>query len=456
MANPFGNGGDVKYTPGRVESDIGEYVPTEQDRLNDLVLERDNVMADLLEVDQDLDRLDDIIDDQMKDFEIPADELADAARRLCGKESIDWNCYKKAKDLLKVLPWITNGFDPVQAIHGKIKRHDGPIMFNCREFDMESYADALTDDDDVAEDNEDPELTPEHLSYVAARNQKDWALLMLFWDMLWGKPAMKEPFKTQSKAGTLNPEDVNVKINELKAAGEHKKAATLAESVLRNDFSSLIAEERPWHESQLKWESTKGDIVDYTVDPSSRFYSGYTIKQNKPYYSKINDNSAAIYPALDTFFDIDNGIKFFDLGIPALESGFILGLLMMLISLVPKVVTGMIKFLLKFLEKMSWIENITIVGDYIWPGIVSIIKVPFFLMTLLNNIFIHGCIWFAMIPNSYNIDIETTDELGEINSKFGPGIKTEIKPGPTNAGFIPPECFVYAEAIKNKVEKESL
>lgn len=470
--NPFTEfGGKVKFTPERVKTPL-DVAPTltEEDSIRNLALERDLIMADLLEGDQLLDMVDEAIDEQMKDFEIPADELADDARRLCGKETIDWECYKKAKDLLRVLPWVASGLDPVQAAFGqRLTRRDGPVIFDCRKFNMDDYANALAgtggsqdtaNPADPTNEDEEELVTIEELQAAALENQEKWAILILFWDFLWGKPHMREPWLTQSRLSDLDTDAIKANIAALREAGQDEEAEgleiALAEHVLTMDRSSIIFEERPWEDKHLKWE-----VYPPTEEPVDLLGVGASFTRGsdgRQIYHNYDKRAAAIWIVPSSMFRLQD--EYISLGIPALKSGFILSILMSITSMIPKITSGILKIRQKINETLSIFRKIPIVGERIYLAMKQFVSGLFIGFALINDAMISACVFLAMYPAGEFTpdfgeipidDIETPRAVADYSS-----INRGMSPSPTNSGFIALNCFDSANRIKNKVDLQAI
>lgn len=468
--NPFSSGGRIQYIPGRVKSRTDlpqDLTQSEEDAIRNLALQRDLVAADLLEGDKFLDMLDAAIDDQMKNFNLPAGEIEDAARKLCGSDSIDWECYKKAKELLRIAPWIAHGFDPVQTMFGTgITPSVGTKLMNCSEFNPNTFfpdISSIGSDNDVIPNGQGadpklPKLPFEEIQKKAQKNQKAWAMLILFWDLLWGKPEVKEPYLSQSKTGSLNVEQISESVQKVKqqAAELRNKGQTeladkleaqadkVAKSIATLQLPDTIRQERPWMVKHLKWETfPPGDAIDDVLRSKS---DGSLDNEN------FNNKSAAVAINLKSLFESRD--KYYNKGIPAIKTGFVLPILITILSLIPKVSAPVFKLRKSFLEKITPFKKIPVVGKKIFNIIKGIVSVPAFVFGCVNNPLIEACIWIAMKPLGYGVDIgelpDSFGDLGIVKSSTSDNI-TSLNLEDTPAGFVPLDCLSAAQEIVSKV-----
>lgn len=453
MPNPFTGGGKVKYTPGRVSTGIDTKQPipgdfTVEDALRSLGLERDLMAADMLENDKNLDLIEQALNDQMSGMSIPG---GDDARRICGSQFITWECYKKAREMLKLTPQLTQGFDPSQASSGdRISKRKGPVIMNCRDFDPDEFAEqtdyegrpvngtsnVTTDPEDTSE--EDTESLDDIME-KAAENQKSWALLMLFWDLIWGKPEMREPWLSQSK-------------------GEN---AELGADAALGSLPDIIRQERPWEAQHLKWDAfptNKGPLDNLTTDNA-------LVDVNNPNeYTKesnVKDEAAAIW--IDPWEPLkfkDSRVK--NRGLPVIKQGFLLSLLIAIFGLVPKIISQVFKLKRQLLSKFSVVKKIPVVGKKIFKVAKFAIAAYMLPVAMINNIFIEICIYLALLPagsEPVTGDVPTTlKEQFPKGSKSGinNAMPVELKIQPTPGGFMPLDCLKAAQSVVNKVKNDAV
>lgn len=440
MSNPFTGGGKVKYVPGKVKTPLEEDVPQEEmDALRAIALERDLLAADLLDGDRMLDLLDAAIDDQMKDFELPAGGAKDSARRLCGSDTINWECYKKAKELVRAIPMLANGYDPVQLVFGgdELTKRKGPVIYNCEDFDSNKFFDPTYESGDSPRGGmgiapgETGTESPQDIQKRAHENQKKWGMMVMFWELIWGRPAIQERFLAQWQETKENIQALQDKIAALEGEGKKKEAEALAKQLAFQKLPDLIREERPTKYSQMQWEAfppDRGPLDSIKANP--KLAAG-----------------AWINP-----WDQD---EYADKGLPVIKQGFLLSLLIGALGLPVKVITKIIGLKNKIVSKFDVLDSIPVVGSGVfkaWKAIVDLIFVPY---VYINNVFVEICIWLAMKPTGYKINVgkvppEFEDDIGEM------GVASEtvtdtLEVEDTPAGFVPPECMVAAQEVVTRV-----
>lgn len=466
MANPFTKyGGKVKFTPGRVATDGRELADVDQsmnDAIRNLALERDLVAADLLEGDKFLDMLDAAIDDQLKDFEIPGNEAADAASALCGSPTINWECYKKAKALLQVAPWIANGYDPVQSIFGdRLQKRAGKVIMNCQDFDPGTFFDgtSASGDDNSAGDSGSNDNKPttdggsaddstESLAEInkkAQANQKSWALNILFWDFIWGKPYVKDAVKEALAKANPGIDEYQEVIQDLRAVGRNDEADALAKQLTGTLLPNLIMKERPRTWKHLAWEAfpSKGTPIQYLT------------KNKKASDTDFVSNAAGVW--IDPWSLVKEDDVYKDKGIPAVKHGFLLGLLIGALGLPVKTMGQIMKVRKKIVNLFKILKRIPIVGRKIfnaWKAVVSFLFIPW---AYINNAFIELLIWLAVKPIKHSPDLgsvppEYQDEFGTPNSGTQESVTDKLDIQDTPAGFVPMDCMQNAQEVVSRVD----
>lgn len=436
MANPFIGGGDVHYEPGRVVTPLDlEITRDEETTARKLALERDQIAADLLETDESLDLLDAAIDDQMKGMQLPAGEIADAARKLCGSSVITWECYKKAKALLQAAPMILNGFDPVQLVFtDKITPRKGPVLFNCRDFDPEKFFDATYD---TPGGNTSPEgsggLDPSEIQKIAQENQKKWALLILFWNLLWGKPKINPKRLAEIEKQQENFTQLQEKVQALATAGKKSEAEALAKTLGMAKLPDLIREGRPAKVEHCLWEGKSGTELENVATDGKRA-----------------PNAAAVWCTPGHPSEYKNK------GIPVMESGFILPILIGFLSIPPKVMLGVLKLHEKLTKKFIGLKKVPVAGKKLykaWEGCTGLIFMPAY---YINNIFIEACIWLALKPRGYVISVGEMDGEAPLDVSIDEKTTANLEIVDTPGGFVPIDCLTAAQEIVNKVNANAI
>ena len=448
MANPFAGGGKVQFIPSRVKSPLEEVKQTDADAIRMMGVQRDLIAADLLEGDKYLDMLDAVIDDQMKDLQLPAGEISDAARRLCGSDTIDWDCYKKAKALLELAPAIAHGYDPVQLVfNGKIRKKVGPVIFNCKSFDPDKFFDSTTDDPATVTgaDGTDPTLgefeEPGAVQQRARENQKKWGMLVFFWELLWGKPNVKASYLEQLKQNQSNLEAIQTRIDELNSQKKTEEAKALSSQIAFAKLPDLIREERPAKVEHLTWEPAK--TSDAPVE-------------------NAKDNPTAVAAIkFDPWSMVSGDIKYYDRALPSNKQGFILPLLVGALGLVPKIVAKVLRIRDKLTKKLKKIKKVPVVGRGLYKAWAVCTGIIFLPAAFISNIFIDLCIWLAMKPAGYLIDVgavppEYADDMGDLSVEVDEKVSTTMDVEDTPAGFIPMECLAAAQEIVNKVNTDAV
>ena len=486
--NSFVGGGKIKYTPGRVKSDISApYEYTHEDNIRNLALERDLTAANLLENDILLDLLDDAIDEQMKEFALTVPELAEAATQLCGSPTVTWECYKKAKELLRIAPWIAYGYDPVQSTFvDKFTRRKGNVVFDCKKFDPDAFHDLPNldaDIDDILDGGE--EVSPSELEKAATENQKKWALLVLFWDLLWGKAWVK-PGIVDNDATKKNVEQITEEINKLKAESQDKekfpdkavrkaKAAEAEKLALRigknGQLPNTIMVDRPRVTKQLQCSTKDGANIENNLrNVGVISFDKDDVRQMKIAADALPTGeypwvpeAAATWVDFASLFKMNDHYK--DKSIPAIKSGFLLSILIGFLGLPPKVCFFFIKGRITFLRSIKWMTTWKIplvkiklfmkptrdVG--IWGLLRFVINSITAIPAMVNTIFLEICIWLAKLPNKSipNVsDAEPEIKMSDTN------LNDTMDVGDTNAGFVAPNCLVAAQEIVNRVNLESI
>lgn len=489
-------GGKIKYTPDRVKSNDSNVEYSDNDQIRNIALERDLTAANLLENDILLDALDAAIDDQMKEFALTVPELYDAASNLCGSGTVTWECYKKAKELLRIAPWIAYGYDPVQlTFTDKFIKRAGNVVFDCKQFDPNTFHDTeLNDPLDSSLDSslKDLTVTPSEVEKKARENQKKWALLMLFWDLLWGKPVVK-PGIPDEEAMQQNIDLVNESIQQLKAdsqdvsidpkTGKQKFSDEERKNKLKqaDDLSARLAQskslpntimlDRPRLVKQLQWLSKDGSPIEYNLKSVSSTVNSKVIQEQKDIVWKApespgyawSDNAQAVWVDYASLLGGGDGHGnhkdedlYKDKSIPAIKSGFILSILIGFISLVPKVVFYFILGRVQFLKEIRWMKTKKILRVRIFAlpyvGLRLIIGLLTAVPVVISNIFLEICIWLAMMPHIYLPNISDLGPLPETPRTVNDNMTVE----PTPAGFISMDCFVAAQEIVNRVNLESI
>lgn len=478
--NTFVGGGKIKYTPDRVKSSIdAPYEYTHEDNIRNLALERDLTAANLLENDILLDMLDNAIDEQMKEFALTVPELAEAATSLCGSPTVTWECYKKAKELLRIAPWIAYGYDPVQlTMTDKMTRRKGNVVFDCKQFDPNAFHDLPDLDADIDDILDGPdEVSSSELEKAATENQKKWALLVLFWDLLWGKAEVK-PGIVDVDATKKHIEQLTEEINTLKAESQdttkfpdeavRKAKAVKAEVMARNlgksnNLPNTILVDRPRITAQLQWSDKNGNAMESNLNQS--FKSQFTISKDtdhvnqltrdptEPGYAWDDERSVAAWVDFASLFTTD---VYKDKSIPAIKSGFLLSILIGFIGLVPKVCFFFLKGRVKFLKEIRWMKTKKILGVKIFKPVYEILRLAINLITaipaMLNTIFMEICIWLAKLPNKSIPNVSDLESVPMSDT----GLNDAMDVVDTNAGFVAPNCLVAAQEIVNRVNIEAV
>jgi hypothetical protein len=414
----------VRYVPGRVKTPLGEPRKRVEDNVRKLALERDIMAADLLEGDNWLDLLDEAIDNQLSGMaiEAPQTDLPDV-RKICRGEVITYDCYKKALEMLKAAPIVANGYDPTQSIFGnELTDRTGPKLTRCQDFDPDKFYDAVDKEGNrtngtgaaPSEALEKQKISLNDASSRAQENQKKWSMWTLFWDLIWGRGRIKDKYR--------------------------------AETV---DHPDIGKRERPSERKHLQWETfppLEGPIDDVTID-----------KKFKTKISYMDDRTAAIWvDPWDPLLLRDQTIR--NKGIPAVESGFLLGLIIGFLSLVPKSISLVFKFKKKVMDKLKKVRKIPIVGKAVMKGIDFLIGIMMLTPTLINDAFIEICIWLILKPNSYNADLGNVPEdagtfKGEVDNR---GVTSKIDILSTPGGWIPLDCFKSAQTVVNTVHNDAV
>ncbi|HLD91512.1 MAG TPA: hypothetical protein VI911_10990 [Patescibacteria group bacterium] len=473
-------GGKVRYTPDRVQSDITTpYEYTDEDQVRNLGLQRDLTAANLLENDILLDMLDAAIDEQMKDFALTVPELAEAASSLCGSITVTWECYKKAKELLRIAPWIAYGYDPVQlTFTDKFIKRKGNVVFDCKNFDPDRFQTIQNLDADIdatlGTDSDVNTETPSEIEKKARENQKKWALLVLFWDLLWGKPEVK-PGIPDDDARKQSIDAINEDIQKLRVqsfdislVGKEPKYTTaqrkefglqadaLARGLAKSEsMPNTIMLDRPKIVSQLQWQGRTG-ILPYNLKAINGIQS-YEIKKDPAAIptEPWNENACAVWVDFRSFFTATDNYK--DKSIPAIKSGFILSILVGFLGLVPKTVFYFIKARVEFLGLIKWmkVKKYPLVGRIfkpIYTALKFIIDIITAIPVAISTIFLEICIWLAMLPKHHIPNMSDIEEIYISDT----GLKQDMEVEPTPAGFISMDCFENAQAILNRVNQEAV
>ena len=466
-------GGKVKFTPDRVKSTIDPVEFTDEDQIRNIALQRDLTAANLLENDILLDMLDAAIDDQMKEFALTAPDLYDAAMSLCGSPTVTWECYKKAKELLRIAPWIAYGYDPTQLIFtDKLQKRAGNVVFDCKQFDPDTFHNTGTDpmatvDSLTGTDDNDPNTeTPSEIEKKARENQKKWALLILFWDLLWGKPVVK-PGISDETSRQMSIDLVNEDIQKLKADGKNEEADALAKRLSNSkNLPNTIMLDRPRVTNQLQWSDKNEQPLESNFNPNLLNPKFLTKTEGvKEMKVSPDDLSESEYPwnekSVAVWLDFASLTKAKDLykdkSIPAIKSGFILSILEGFLGLPPKVCFFFIKGRFEFLRKIKWMKtNNTPIVKTIVRKFYTLLKLVIDLLTavpvMINTIFLEICIWLALLPHHYMPNVSDTEPVSMSNT----GLNQVMDVQPTPAGFISMDCFVAAQEIVNRVNAEAV
>lgn len=436
MANPFVGGGKVVYTPGKVVTTLDIADKQTEDKIRDIVLNRDLSAAQLLDNDRLLDALDNAIDDQMKDMALPGGL---AARKLCGSETINWDCYKKAKEMLRIAPMIAYGYDPVQAIFTDAPtKRKGPVLLNCRDFNDSFFDSVLPDGSPATGDqagtssDKKEKQTFAEIQAAAEANQKSWAMKVLFWDLVWGKPEMREPYLAQSK-GNGKPLGV--------------------ETVANGQLPDIIYEERPWEVKQMMWKSFLSSEPLTNTTNNAKAENDPTILVPE---TDMNLSTAAVWE--DPWGPLagkDPAIK--NRGLPAIKQGFLLSILVGLIGLIPQIVGAFFKFRSKLSQKMSIFRKIPLVGGAIYKVVMFLIACILLGPILINNACVEGAIFLALLPRGHRIDEGELPTDPAVPSKPNPPISglDDMKINSTPGGFLPLDCLKAAQDIVTTVNAQA-
>lgn len=481
------NAGHVTYIPDKVDSDTNAPVKlTYDDHVLSLGLQRDQVAADILTNDLLLDALDATIDDQMKNFALTVPELHDAAMNLCGSPTVNWECYKKAKELLRIAPWIAYGYDPVQlTFTDTFTPRVGNVVFDCKQFDPNKFHDL-----DNAKDMVDTALgtgqglDPNVVQKAAQENQKSWALLVLFWDLLWGKPAVK-PGIPDDEAKKNSIDHINKEIQSLRDKGntaiQNNKTKQVIDTeagldpngnprykivyigkdegtALLNEADKLskslaqskklpntIMVDRPRNADQLQWQGKFAIIPNVTFDGSTSLFRNPLDSGNA-----WTEGASAIWVDFGSFFYAQDHYK--NRSIPALKSGFILSILIGFCSLIPKIGFFFIVKRISFLKSIKGVKNIPYAGKVIYDFFKGIINLVVCIPVVLSSIFIEICIWLALLPGIYVPNVSDAEDI----PNTVPRINTSMEVQDTPAGFISMDCFTAAQEIVNRVNSEAI
>ena len=438
MANPFTGAGKVQYIPDKVKSPVGDIEIPEDYLARSLALEFDNGLADILELGEALDTLEEAANQQLADMDIPATPgTEDQIRRICDGDTITLECYEKALGILKALPQVVFGYDPVQAIHGTtIADVVGPKLTSCKDFDPNLFFGNNTETaEDTANDQKTDQTKKVNLNELmerARKNQEKWAKWILFWDVIWGKASMKEPFKSQSEE--------NDSMKMMKTPG--------------GTTNLLPTQGRPQSLEQLMWEA-----FPPSAGPLDTVLRGgpYPISEYKTYDQKVS-SSAVIWK--EPWSMIGKGeIRVRDKGIPSIEVGFLLPLIIGLISLPAKVLELIFSIYAIIRKKMSIFKKIPIVGGAVFKVMTMQPDLIFGIVAVIQGIFIEISIWLAIKPFGYNPDFGSPDDAvptinpqGAIDEKATTEIEIEDTPG----GWMPLDCFKAAQTVVNTVNNDAV
>lgn len=451
-------GGKVHYTPEKVKSDLtAPYEYSNEDQIRNIALQRDLTAANLLENDILLDTLDAAIDEQMKEFALTVPELYEAATNLCGGPTVTWECYKKAKELLRIAPWIAYGYDPVQlTFTDKFQKRAGNVVFDCKKFDPDEFQNidlSVKVDEALGTNEELGEETPSEIEKRAQENQKKWALLVLFWDLLWGKAVVK-PGIPDDQAMAKSVEAVNAEIQKLRSEGKNAEADAMAKRLAQSEnLPNTIMVDRPRITNQLQWSDKNGDPIEFNLKSHQDSISVEAGTQ------AWVDNAAAVWIDAGRLFDPTTSNDVFkNKSIPAIKSGFILSILVGFLGLVPKANLLVLKARSAFLDSIAWIKNWKvpvirkkILKDTVWKPLKWIVSIGAGVMSFISNIFIEICIWLALLPNTYIPNVSDVEEIKQVNT----GLNQSMEVQPTPAGFISLDCFKAAQEIVNRVNQEA-
>lgn len=486
-------GGKVKYTPERVQSNDADVEYSDADQIRNIALQRDLTAANLLENDILLDALDAAIDDQMKEFALTVPELYDAASNLCGGPTVTWECYKKAKELLKIAPWIAYGYDPTQlTFTDKFVKRAGNVVFNCKEFNADTFQntgfDPMKEVDDALNGGPNTE-TPSEIEKKARENQKKWSLLMLFWDLLWGKPVVKPSIpdeearkqnidlinaeiaqlKANSQDTSLDPKTGKEKFTEEQRKGKGVEADNLAKRLAQSEnLPNTIMLDRPRHPNQLQWTGKSGGPIEYNLNPVGP--ASKQVQQDSLWKDPVSPGNAWVDDAQAVWVDYGSLLGggdghgnhkdedfYKDRSIPALKSGFILSILIGFISLVPKVVFYFVIGRVEFLKSIKWMKTkkFPVVGRVFllpYKALKFIISIITAVAVVISNIFLEICIWLAMMPQIYLPNVSDLAPLPQTPHTLKDMMEVEETP----AGFVSMDCFVAAQEIVNRVNQEAV
>ncbi len=428
MANPFLGGGNIRFIPDKVKAkpDLTAAEPSKDDRLRQAALERDLAAADMLEVDNLLDAIDAVIDDQMSGMELPS---IPGSEGFCKDDVITWECYKKAKELLRAVPNISYGYDPILGIYGpELVKRVGRYVLNCKDFDPDTFYNQVDSNGQLAVglgaigrgDKSEEATEPITDLYDKARaNQKDWSIKVLLWEILWGKPEIKTSSNPSFDSESLS-DDEKSKI----AQG--------------GELPDVINNGRPKRYSDLRWEA-------------------YPISSG-PVDSANDKRSAARAVNLK---DITKTMKNPGRGIPAVTIGFLLPILVGFIGLIPKVLKPVMNLRKKLDNKTKIFKKIPFVGKKIYGVVKVILDAIFYTPAIINNVFIEICIILAMLPklpNLKQIFEDISNFFSDEESVAGGAgailmVDNMLNIQPTHGG-ISLECLEKAQAIVNRVNQE--
>lgn len=452
-------GGRVQYIPGKVRSNITPYEYTNEDQIKQLALQRDLTAANLLENDIVLDALDAAIDDQMKNFALTVPELAKSAQSLCGSPTVTWECYKKAKELIQIAPWITNGFDPVQlTFTDAFIPRAGNVVMNCQSYDPNTFPDPAAGIDAALGTTDDATQSPNTILANAQDNQKKWALLILFWDLLWGKPGVRPNIVDNTTANQQDISDINNKIQSLQTQAQdptltdaQRAAAKQQEAVLtdsittKGNLPNVIMKDRPTVWTDLQWQGTSGPI-------DNMLKSGGTDAYVNP-----SDSGPWVSDAIAIWLDFGSiwfgpNDHYKDKSIPIINSGFILPILIGICSLVPKIGFFIIEGRQKLLSTIKGFKKVPIVGSLVYNGVKLMVNFMAAAPIAFNAIFIELCIFLAMHPIEYMPNVSDAVPLPSI--KLPTTISLDVSPTP--AGFVSMDCLTAAQDIVTRVNQEAV
>ena len=484
-------GGKVKFTPERVKSDIGPVEFTDEDQIRNIALQRDLTAANLLENDILLDTLDAAIDDQMKDFALTVPELYDAASSLCGSPTVTWECYKKAKELLRIAPWVAYGYDPVQlTFTDRLQKRVGNVVFDCKQFNADTFQntgfDPLAAVDEFTGNDPNTE-SPSAIEKRATENQKKWALLVLFWDLLWGKAVVKpglqdeeskqlsidyinetiQKLREDSQDTSVGPDGKTPKFSEDQKKGFATQADNLAKKLVQSkNLPNTVMLDRPKITNQLQWSDSGGSPLETNLNMEFKEYitKPVGVKEMRIYPEDVHKDKYPWHPnAVATWVDFASIFTkdlYKDKSIPAIKSGFILSILEGFLGLPPKVCFYFIKLRFEFLLGIKWMKTKKILGvkvfnlsgASVWKLLKLVINIIVAIPIMINTIFLEICIWLALIPNLYVPNVSDIESVPMSDT----GVSQAMDVLETPAGFVSMDCFVAAQEIANRVNAEAV